>query len=84
MNDDPEWFAPKRFGYGAGLPIRWQGWVLTIGYTCIAVALAFIFRDRPVALIAALALPSVAFFVITAWTTRGRWRWRWGKRDDDD
>ena len=23
----PAWFAAKRFGYGAGLPIAWQGWV---------------------------------------------------------
>ena len=23
------WFAPKRYGYGAGAPISWQGWALT-------------------------------------------------------
>lgn len=23
--EDGDWFAPKRFGYGAGLPIAWQG-----------------------------------------------------------
>ena len=28
---DGDWFAPKRFGYGAGLPIAWQGWALIIG-----------------------------------------------------
>ncbi len=22
---DALWFAPKRYGYGAGLPIAWQG-----------------------------------------------------------
>ena len=22
------WFAPKRFGYGAGLPISWEGWAV--------------------------------------------------------
>ncbi len=30
-----DWFAPKRYGYGAGLPIAWQGWVLTIGYLAV-------------------------------------------------
>ena len=30
--DDGAWFAPKRFGYGAGLPIAWQGWALLAGY----------------------------------------------------
>jgi len=32
MSDGPEWFAPKRFGYGAGLPISWQGWTLTAAF----------------------------------------------------
>ena len=27
-----DWFAPKRFGYGAGLPIAWQGWVVMAAY----------------------------------------------------
>ena len=26
-----DWFEPKKYGYGAGLPIARQGWVLTIG-----------------------------------------------------
>ena len=29
MNDGPDWFAPKRYGYGSGMPIAWQGWVLS-------------------------------------------------------
>ena len=32
MADGPEWFAPKRYGYGAGLPISWQGWAVLVGY----------------------------------------------------
>ena len=31
-DDDPErpkyWFPAKRYGWGWGLPIRWQGWVV--------------------------------------------------------
>ena len=27
-----DWFASKRYGLGAGLPMAWQGWVLTLGY----------------------------------------------------
>jgi hypothetical protein len=78
MSDIPEWFAPKRYGYGAGLPISWQGWVVTIGYIAIVYALIWRLYYRPAALIAAIALPTVAFIVITAKTTRGGWRWRWG------
>jgi hypothetical protein len=81
MSDGPEWFAPKRYGYGAGAPISWQGWALTIGFILVTVVLLAEFRDRPLPLIAALAPFIVAFTVISARTTRGGWRWRWG--DDD-
>jgi hypothetical protein len=81
MSDGPDWFAPKRYGYGSGMPISWQGWALTIGFILLAVALSTKLADRPLALIAALVAPTAAFMVICARTTRGGWRWRWGERD---
>lgn len=81
MSDRPEWFAPKRYGYGASLPISWQGWALTLGFSAVTLGLAWRFRHRPVELVATIALPTAAFLVICAWTTRGGWRWRWGERD---
>lgn len=81
MSDGPEWFAPKRFGYGAGLPISWQGWVLTIGFVGVMIALGLLFRSEPVRLAAAIAPFLVAFLAICAKTTRGGWRWRWGEED---
>ncbi len=74
--DDRYWFAPKRFGYGAGLPVRWQGWAL-VGAMLAGVLLAAQL-DGPlywltVAVILACALP------IAAERTRGGWHWRWGE-----
>ena len=80
MSDDPEWFAPKRYGYGA-TPIGWQGWALTIGFVAIAILLSIKFAQRPFELFAVLAPLLVAFTVICARTTRGGWRWRWGDKD---
>jgi hypothetical protein len=81
MSDGPEWFAPKRYGYGASLPITWQGWAVMIGFMAIAIAAAVFFATRPLLLIAVL-VPAVALLiVITARTTRGGWRWRWGEKD---
>lgn len=37
--DDGAWFAPKRQGYGAGLPIRWQGWVVLGAYLLVVIGL---------------------------------------------
>jgi hypothetical protein len=81
MSDGPEWFAPKRYGYGAGLPISWQGWALTIGFVALIIPLSVVLRDRPAAMIAAIIPPTAAFVVICAITTRGGWRWRWGEKD---
>jgi uncharacterized membrane protein YphA (DoxX/SURF4 family) len=81
MSDGPEWFAPKRYGYGAGLPISWQGWALAIGFVLLTILVALGFGNRPIQLVAAIIPLTVAFVVISARTTRGGWRWRWGEED---
>ena len=81
MSHRPEWFAPKRYGFGAGWPIAWQGWaVLALFMAAVGIALLLFGPDDPAAL--AIMLPALAALVIvTALTTRGGWRWRWGERD---
>ena len=81
MGKGPKWFAPKRYGYGAGLPISWQGWAVTLGFMAVAVVAVVLLGDRPVAVVAILIPAVLALMLITARTTRGGWRWRWG--DDD-
>jgi hypothetical protein len=80
MSDGPEWFAPKRYGYGA-TPISWQGWALTLGFAAIAILLSVKFAQRPIVLFALLAPLTALFTVVCARTTRGGWRWRWGEED---
>jgi len=81
MSDGPEWFAPKRYGYGTGFPISWQGWALTIGFILLSCVLVITLGRHPAQLVAALLPFLIAFIVIAAKTTRGGVRWRWG--DDD-
>lgn len=81
MSDGPEWFAPRRYGYGAGRPISWQGWALSIGFVAGAFVIATKLSAKPLAAIAALIPLVVTFLAIAAKTTRGGWRWRWGEED---
>jgi hypothetical protein len=81
VDDGPEWFAPKRYGYGTGLPITWQGWVLTLGFVAIAILLSTRLARRPIQLAAVLVPITTVFLVVCARTTRGGWRWRWGDED---
>ena len=81
MNGEPEWFAPKRYGYGAGLPISWQGWVLLLGYVAVVTVLGLAWARHPLQIVAALIPLTIAFVVICARTTKGGWRWRWGEEE---
>ena len=79
--DDGAWFAPKRYGLGAGLPIAWQGWAILVATIAIVVAVGTLLADRPL-LQAAIIFPLIVLLIIvTAKKTRGGWRWRWGKED---
>lgn len=81
MADGPEWFAPKRYGWGAGRPIAWQGWLVLGVAFVLGMVVVLVFQDRPDRLVAAIIPIGVVLMVITARTTRGGWRWRWGKED---
>ena len=76
------WFAPKTHGYGAGLPIAWQGWVVLIAYLAIASLSAWVgttvARTGPFIAAGMMIFATIALFAISARTTRGGWRWRWG------
>jgi hypothetical protein len=71
------WFAPKTYGYGSGLPIRWEGWAVLLGFFVLTFAdlrLAPAPSWRAVGLVLLVA----AFAAVCAWKTEGGWRWRWG------
>jgi hypothetical protein len=81
MNDRPEWFSAKRFGYGSAMPCSWQGWLVVAAYFAIGIADAYAFAERPATLLSILVPATVIFLLICARTTKGGWRWRWGRRD---
>jgi hypothetical protein len=79
--DRPEWFAPKRYGYGAGLPIAWQGWAVIVAFMSLVAGAGLLFGENEL-LAATILFPAItALLIVTARTTRGGWRWRWGERD---
>ncbi len=80
--DDKAWFAPKRYGYGAGLPVAWQGWALLAGYIVVMLGCVLLVEwdaeiGLPVAVVVGL-LATLLLGWVAAARTRGGWRWRWG------
>lgn len=76
MTEGPEWFAPKRLGYGAGLPIAWQGWAVLIAYLAVMTGLAFLAGERPLIAFPFMGFATFLFVLVAARTTRGGWKWR--------
>lgn len=79
LTDCTPWFAPKRFGYGAGLPIARQGWVLLISHIALILGVTLaIAPHSPLASTAMALILGIAPLPIYARHTRGGWRWRNG------
>ena len=77
-----DWFAPKRYGLGSGLPISWQGWAATLVYVAIMIGAGLLLAGRNAWAFASIAFTATAIFlVVAAKTTRGGWRWRWGEKE---
>jgi len=74
-----DWFAPKRYGFGSGLPIAWQGWALLAAYFAALAAAVALFHDRPPVILGIILPVTLLFVLVVARNTRGGWRWRWGK-----
>ena len=80
-SEEDAWFAPKRYGYGTGLPISHQGWAALIGYIALVALAGFLIPYSLLAYITIVLAATAAFILLCARKTRGGWRWRWGKRD---
>ncbi len=84
-NEPGAWFAPKRFGYGFGMPIAWQGWLALALYVAALAGIGLLDRmghsGQRAAAFALFLLVTGLFVVIAARRTRGGWKWRWGGRE---
>ncbi|MGC3981337.1 MAG: hypothetical protein QM808_08770 [Steroidobacteraceae bacterium] len=83
MNNEkqPLWFPAKRYGWGWGAPIRWQGWAVLLAFlVLVRVGIKwFAPQQRWLALALYLLVLSVGLIGI-CWMRGETPRWRWGQR----
>jgi hypothetical protein len=72
------WFPAKRYGWGWGLPVTWQGWLTLVVFLGLIVAGAFLFppRHAPVPYIIYVVVLS-AVLTAVCWLKGEPPRWRW-------
>jgi hypothetical protein len=82
-DEDAYWFPAKRYGWGWGLPKRWQGWLVLVIYALLLAwaAASFLPIDDKIAFVAT-AFALTAALVLVCWWKGEPLRWRWG--DDPD
>jgi len=74
------WFPAKRYGWGWGVPSRWQGWAVLLLYSAAIAGIVIFFRpDRaPLAFVVLSGIASL-LLVAVCWLTGEPPRWRWGQ-----
>ncbi|WP_228242667.1 hypothetical protein [Porphyrobacter sp. GA68] len=71
------WFAVKRYGYGAGLPISWEGWLVLSAYMLAMIGSALFMSAKATFVVLAVTTP---LFVYVAYVrSDAEWRWCHGE-----
>jgi hypothetical protein len=74
--DNRPWFRPKRHGYGTGLPIAWQGWLVIALHIALITGVAVLLQGRPMLMPICVILAGLAPMPIYRARTEGGWKWR--------
>ena len=80
MNDaKSHWFPAKRYGWGWGPPVTWQGWVVLVGWIAILVVVSPWLAPRSMPLFIVFEIVMVAVLLTICFLKGERPRWRWGR-----
>jgi len=71
------WFPAKKYGFGWGFPIAWQGWVVFVIYLLVVLGASILLS--PSSLIYSLVIIFATVILILIMIKTGEpARWRWG------
>jgi hypothetical protein len=80
MNNPRYWFAAKRYGWGWGLPLTWEGWVVFAVWLGIFLATIPLLRPQHHLVECVLFVVAMVAVLIGVCYWKGEPpRWRWGE-----
>jgi len=75
------WFPAKKYGYGWGLPVVWQGWALLLGYLgLVAAAGLAVSGGTDLLWFLPLHLVLTGLFLFVVWKKGEKTTWRRGDK----
>jgi len=79
QTDKKYWFPAKRYGWGWGIPVTWQGWLVLALYAILLVAGVLLFPPHiETARFVVYVVVCSTLFTIVCWWKGEPPRWRWG------
>ena len=80
--DQKYWFRAKRYGWGWGLPLTWQGWTVFAAWFAVVIFGSSYLLPRRVASHIIFMLVMVLLLLGICYLKGEPPRWRWGDQDD--
>jgi len=80
MESEPRyWFPAKRYGWGWGLPVTWQGWLVLAVFAGLLIAILFVYPpNRTPGTFIAFVVAWNVLLIAVCWLKGEPPRWRWG------
>lgn len=75
-DEDDYWFPAKAYGWGWGLPVRWQGWAVTVLYLLLLLGSGVLLPGGSRS--AAFGILTLILIGICWWKGESP-GWRWGR-----
>ena len=77
--DSAIWFPAKRYGWGWGFPVKWQGWLVLAIYVVLVLELVSRRSQPPRSIFLLYLFTLTAAFIAVCWIKGEKPRWRSGK-----
>jgi hypothetical protein len=73
------WFPAKRYGWGWGFPVTWQGWLVFAAFFVLLLAGIYLFPPgQSLAAFFLYVIGLSAVLLVICWLKGEPPRWRWG------
>lgn len=80
-NDKDIWFPAKKYGFGWGLPVKRQGWIVLLIYAILIAAgiVVIDYAENRIFFYVYCSIPT-AILILICWIKGEKANWRWGNK----